>query len=120
MLFAAVALLAGRPVSLSVADVLSKSDALQKKGMLAIFSSDVGAIKAEANRDIQAFAATLQAANRAHRPLPACPPRDSNGWKFTFNTDEVLKFYRSIPPQQRAISPVQGFAEFMRIRYPCR
>jgi len=78
------------------------------------------AIKAEANRDIQAFAATLQAANRAHRPLPACPPRDSNGWKFTFNTDEVLKFYRSIPPQQRAISSVQGFAEFMRIRYPCR
>jgi hypothetical protein len=121
MMFAAAAFLAAaQPGPLSVADVIVKSDALEKKGMLAIFSSDVGAIKAEANRDIQAFVATLQAANKAHRPLPACPPQDANGWKFTFNTDEVLKFYRSIPPQQRGISSVQGFAQFMKVKYPCR
>ena len=105
---------------LTVADVIAKSDALERKGMLAIFSSDVGAIKAEANRDIQAFAATLQSANRAHRPLPACPPRDANGWKFTFNADEVLNFYRSIPPPQRGMSSVQGFAQYMKATYPCR
>ena len=122
MLLGAVALMAGaaQAPSLSVADVLAKSDALEKKGMLAMFSSDLGQIKAEANRDIQAFAATLQAANKAHRPLPACPPQDANGWKFTFNTDEVLKFYRSIPPQQRGMSSVQGFAQYMKVKYPCR
>lgn len=110
----------GQSSGLSVADVLAKSDSLQKKGMLAIFSSDVGEVKAEAKRDIDAFAATMQAANKAHRPLPACPPRDANGWKFTFNSDKVLKFYRSIPPQRRGMSSVQGFAEFMRTEYPCR
>lgn len=105
---------------LSVAEVIAKADGLEKKGMLAIFSSDVGLIRAEANRDVQAFASAIQAANREHRPLPACPPRDSDGWKFTFNTDEILKFYRAIPPQQRGMSSVQGFADFMRVKYPCR
>ena len=117
-LFASSAAAAAQP--LTVADVLAKSDALEKKGMLAIFSSDLSLIKAEAKRDMDAFASALQAANKAHRPLPACPPQDANGWKFTFNTDEVLKFYRSIPPQQRGMSSVQGFADFMRAKYPCR
>jgi hypothetical protein len=107
-------------LGLTVADVLAKSDALQTKGMLAIFSSDLGLIKAEAKRDIDAFAAAMQAAHREHRPLPACPPQDVNGWKFNFNTDEVLKFYRSIPPRQRAMSSIQGFFEYMTVKYPCR
>ena len=120
MLLAAIAFWAGPTPGLSVADVLAKSDALERKGLLAMFSSDLGLIKAEARRDMNAFAAALQAANKAHRPLPACPPEDANGWKFTFNTDEVLKFYRSIPPQHRGMSSVQGFADFMRAKYPCR
>ena len=118
MVLAAMALFASP--ALSVADVIAKSDALEKKGMLAIFSSDVGEIKAEAKRDIDAFAVTLQTAHKAHRPLPACPPEDASGWKFTFNSEEVLKYYRSIPPQRRGMSSVEGFAEFMRIKYPCR
>jgi len=120
MLLAAIALWSSPTPGLSVADVLAKSDSLERKGMLAVFSSDLSEIKAEAKRDIDAFAEAIQAANKAHRPLPACPPQDANGWKFTFNTDEVLKFYRSMPPQQRGMSSVQGFGEFMRIKYPCR
>ena len=74
VLFSSVAI--AHTPGLSVAEVLAKSDALQKKGMLAIFSSDLGLIKAEARRDI--------------------------------------------PPQQRGMSSVQGFADFMRAKYPCR
>lgn len=110
---------AAQTSSLSVADVLTKSDALEKRGMLAVFSSDLRLIKAEAQRDVDAFAVQLRTARNAHRTLPACPPESSDGWKIAFDTEEVLRYYRSIPPQQRGISSRQAFAEFMRIKYPC-
>jgi hypothetical protein len=120
MLLAAIALFAVPTRGLSVADVLAKSDALERKGMLAMFSSDLSQIKAEAQRDVDAFAADSRAAHNAHRPLPACLPQDASGWKLTFNTDEILKYYRTIPLQRRGMSPVQAFAEFMKVKYPCR
>ena len=123
--FAAIAVLgpaaaAAQGPGLSVADVLAKSDALEKKGMLAVFSSDLRVIKAEAQRDVEAFAAQLRSAHNAHRPLPACLPQESSGWKLTFDTEEILKYYRSIPPQRRGMSSVDAFAEFMKVKYPCR
>jgi hypothetical protein len=122
MLFAAVTLLAAAQAApMTVADVLSKADALQKKGMLAIFSSDLRLIKAEANRDLQAFGTDYFNARQAHRPLPACPPKDGpDSLKITLDTDELLKFYRTIPPQRRGMSSVQAFAEFMKAKFPCR
>ena len=95
--FAAIAILgpaaaAAQGAGLSVADVIAKSDALEKKGMLAVFSSDVRVIKAEAQRDVDAFAGQLRSAHNAHRPLPACLPQDSSGWKLTFDTEEILKY----------------------------
>jgi hypothetical protein len=123
--FAAIAILgpaaaAAQGPGLSVADVLAKSDALEKKGMLAVFSSDLRVIRAEAQRDVDAFAGQLRSAHNAHRPLPACLPQDSSGWKLTFDTEEILKYYRSIPPQRRGMSSVEAFAEFMKVKYPCR
>lgn len=112
-------MLAAESPPLSVADVLAKSDALQRKGVLAIFSSDLRLIKAEAQRDLQAFGTDLLNALNAHRPLPACPPREGDTFKFTFDTDEVLKYYRSIPPQRRGMSSRQAFAEFMSRKFPC-
>jgi hypothetical protein len=121
MLLTTVAWIAAAAQSppLSVADVLSKSDALQKKGMLAMFSSDVGLIKAEAKLDLDAFGAELIAAAKAHRPLPACPPKVGDAFKFTLTSDEVLQFYRSIPLQRRSMTSKDGFAAFMAKKYPC-
>ena len=123
MLLASVAFLAAAAAaqapSMSVTEVLAKSEALEKKGLLAYFSSDLRQIKAEAKSDVDAFGAELLTAWKAHRPLPACPPQDSNGWKFTFNTDEVLQYYRSIPVQRRAMSSREAFAEFMSKKFPC-
>lgn len=81
MLVGAVALMAAaaQAPSLSVADVLTKSEALEKKGMLAMFSSDLGQIKAEANRDMDAFGGEMVSARKAHRPLPAYPPEVQHG-----------------------------------------
>jgi hypothetical protein len=89
--------------------------------MLAIFSSDLRLIRAEANRDLQAFGMDYFTARQVHRPLPACPPKDGpDKLKITVDTDELLKFYRTIPPQQRGMSSRQAFAEFMKVKFPCR
>jgi hypothetical protein len=122
MVLGALALLAAaaaQATSLSVADLLAKADSLQRKGVLAMFSSDVGLIKAEAKLDLDAFGAELIAATKAHRALPACPPKLGDAFKFTFTSDEVLQFYRSIPPQRRSMSSKDGFAAFMAKKYPC-
>jgi hypothetical protein len=122
MFLAAVALFAAAQAApLSVADVLAKGDALERKGVFAIFSSDLRAIKAEANSDLMAFANDYFSAAQAHRPLPACPPKDGpNKLKFTLDTDELLQFYRSIPPARRGMSSRQAFAQFVARKFPCR
>jgi hypothetical protein len=90
------------PRCLSVADVLAKSDALEKKGMLAIFSSDLRLIRAGAQRDVDAFAAELRSAHNAHRStaMRCC----------AIIARSLLK--------RRGMSSVQAFAEFMKVKYP--
>jgi hypothetical protein len=121
MLLAAIALFtAAQTAQLSVADVLVKADALERKGVFAIFSSDLRGIRAEGQRDLQAFAGDMVNAMQMHRPLPACPPKDGpNSYKFNLNTDDLLQFYRSIPPARRGMSSRQAFAAFMSRKFPC-
>jgi hypothetical protein len=105
---------------MTVAEVLAKADAVQKKGLFAIFSSDLRQIKAEADRDLQAFGTDYFTARQAHRPLPACPPKDGpNSLKITVDTDELLQFYRSIPPARRGMSSRQALTEFLSRKFPC-
>jgi hypothetical protein len=106
--------------SISVGDFLAKADALEKKGMVAMFSSDARVIKAVSKADIDAFAAQLVGAFKAHRALPACVPMQGDKFNFTVTSDEVLRYYRAIPPQRRGISSRQAFAEFMSRKFPCR
>jgi hypothetical protein len=118
MLLAAIALFAA--AQLSVADVLAKADALQRKGVFAVFSSDLRAIKAEANSDMTAFGTDYFTAAQAHRPLPACPPKEGpNKLRITVDTDDLLQFYRSIPPARRGMSSRQAFTDFMSRKFPC-
>jgi hypothetical protein len=121
MLLAAIALsTAAQTAQLSVADVLVKADALQRKGVFAVFSSDLRAIKAEANSDLMAFGTDYFTAAQAHRPLPACPPKEApNKLRITVDTDDLLQFYRSIPPARRGMSSRQAFADFMSRKFPC-
>ena len=124
MLFATLAMLVATPVAqtrpMSVADVMAKADAIQRKGMLAIFSSEVGAIKAEAQEDVDAFGRELANASQTHRPLPACPPTSGpNSFKFTVDTAELLQYYRSLPAADRSLSSRQAFAQFMSRKFPC-
>jgi hypothetical protein len=114
-----VALLAAAQLPMSVGEFLAKADGLQHKGMLAMFSSDLGLLKAQARQDLNAFADALVAAEHAHRPLPACPPKEGNNFKFTIDSSELLQYYRSIPVQQRSMSSKDAFAAFMARKFPC-
>ena len=101
--------------AMPVSTFLAKADALQKKGMLAMFSSDLGLLKSVTKGDIEAFAAQLK-----DHSVAACPPKNASGYKINFTSDELLKYYRAVPPARRNISSRQAFAEFMSSKYPCK
>lgn len=106
--------------SMSVAEFLEKAEALQKRGVLALVSSDFGRLKAQTASDAQAFAADLRSALQTHRRPPACPPKNGDrAVTIQFTPDELLGYFRSIPPSQRNISSKQAFSEFMSKKYPC-
>jgi len=115
MLLGVALLAAASAPSITVADFLTKADALQKKGMLAMFSSDLGLLKSVTKGDIEAFAGQLK-----DHSVASCPPKDASGYKINFTSDELLKYYRAVPPARRNISSRQAFAEFMSSKYPCK
>ncbi len=99
--------------AMSVAEFLGKADALQAKGMMAMFSSDIGALKAE-----------IMSAGNAYRADPASkPPRSCPPPKGTVKTssDELLASFRTVPVQLRTSTSVRvAFANYMVKRFPCK
>lgn len=100
--------------SMPVSQFLAKADSLKKKGPLALFSKDIGVLKAEIKNSMTELRAERLAAKKAGRPLAYCPPE-----KASFNSDELLAHFRSIPPAQRNQPVRAGFASLLRKKYPC-
>jgi hypothetical protein len=116
----AAALLATVPLgaaqAMDVATFLAKADALQKKGMIALFSSDYKALKAEIVTNSQILRNERLAAARAHRRPAYCPPA-----KTSLNSDEILASFRTVPAAQRPRTPVKDALRALLVRkYPCR
>ncbi|MBV9931906.1 MAG: hypothetical protein JO013_13310 [Alphaproteobacteria bacterium] len=96
---------------------LDKAEALQRKGMLALFSSDLSTLKNEVRAAMESLRAERLAAKRAGRPQAYCPPQDSGA----MNSDELLAALRQIPPAQRARMDVKdGMRTILARRFPCR
>ena len=103
------------PGDMSVATFLAKADALQAKGVTAMFSSDVGVLKSEGKAAGQHYKARLQTEKAQGRPS-SCPPP---GVKI--NSDDLLAFLHTYPPAVRPrVSMKQAFAEYFIKKYPCR
>ena len=103
------------PGDMSVAIFLAKAEALQAKGVTAMFSSDVGVLKSEGKAAGQKYKARLQAEKAQGRPS-SCPPP---GVKI--NSDELLAFLRTYPPAARPrVSMKQAMADYFIKKYPCR
>jgi hypothetical protein len=102
--------------AMSVATFLQKAEALEKKGMTAMFSSDLGLLKGEIRNASKALKAEREAAQRAGRPRAYCPPA-----KASLNSNELLAHFRTIPPAQRARTEVRdGLRGLLARKYPCR
>ncbi|MFL6845755.1 MAG: hypothetical protein ACJ8ER_12835 [Allosphingosinicella sp.] len=116
----AAALLAVAPLgaaqAMDVATFLAKADALEKKGMMALFSSDYKALKAQIEADSQILRNERLAAERAHKRAAYCPPA-----KPSLSSNEVLAAFRSIPPAQRARTDSKdALRALLAHKYPCR
>ena len=106
----------GAAQAMDVATFLAKADALQKKGMLALMSSDYKLLKAEIESNALALRAERLAAQRAHRRPAYCPPA-----KQSLNSSEILAAFRTVPVAQRARTPVKDALRALLVRkYPCR
>lgn len=119
-LILAAALLAAMPLSaaagdMSVATFLTKADALQAKGILALGSSDFKKLKGEVDAASVAYKARLNSDKAAGKPPHSCPPKGAK-----FNSDHLLAHFRSYPANQRSsISVRTGVSDLMKKRFPC-
>ena len=120
--FAIALLLIAAPVTalqaqaMPVSTFLAKANALQKKGPLALFSSDIGVLK----KEVQASAVLLRnerlAAKSAGRRPAFCPPEKG----AALNSNELLGHFKSVPPAQQSRVPVRdALRSFMVKKYPC-
>jgi hypothetical protein len=116
----AAVLLAILPLSaasaMDVATFLAKADALEKKGMMALMSSDYKLLKNEIVAQSQVLRGERLAAERAHRRPAYCPPA-----KTSLKSGEILAAFRSIPAAQRPrIDVKDALRALLARKYPCR
>ncbi|HEX8214506.1 MAG TPA: hypothetical protein VF582_03430 [Allosphingosinicella sp.] len=116
-------LLAAAPISAASAQnmplnqFLARATALEKKGPMALFSSDMGRLKKEMQNSGLALRDERRAAVRAGSKPAFCPPAKQAG----FSPREILGHFRSIPASQRArMTTKDGFRSLLANRYPCR
>ena len=104
--------------AMTVAAFLEKADALQARGMMAMFSSDIGLLKGEVQGAGRALRAEVDGARRAGRRPAFCPPPQGQA---SLNSNELLAYFRAVPPAQRQRMEVRDALRGLMIRrYPCR
>jgi hypothetical protein len=113
-------LLVAAPLSalnaMNVRVFLEKADALQRRGVGALFSADYRLLKSEIETNAQALRAERLAAERAGRRGAYCPPA-----KQSLNSNEILSAFRTIPEAQRERVEVKDALRALLVRkYPCR
>lgn len=99
---------------MTVAEFLGKAEVLQARGMMAMFSSDIGLLKAE----LKGASVSYRADIAAGRPPQSCPPPLGT---VKTSSDELLAAFRSVPAAERTrLSVRAAFANYMAKRFPCR
>ena len=102
--------------AMPVSTFLTKADALQKKGAMAVFSKDLKLLMNQIKQDAGELRAANQAAVAAGKPKAYCTP--GKGVKLT-NRD-VLDAMRAVPPQQRAATSTKdALRTYFAKRWPC-
>ena len=108
--------LAAAPGDMDVATVLAKADKLEKKGPLALLSSDLKLLKREVEGAAERYRARIKADKATGRAPHSCPPQG----KQSMGSDELLAHLRSYPAGKRGSTTISAaFADLMKKRYPC-
>ena len=113
------ALVAAVPLSaagaMNVAVFLEKASVLEKRGPMALFSSDYKLLKGEVKTASEQLRGERLAARKAGRRPAYCPPE-----KNALTASELLAQLRTIPPEQRArVELKDGLRAVLRRKYPC-
>ena len=102
--------------AMNVRVFLEKADALQRRGVGALFSADYRLLKSEIETNAQALRVERLAAERAGRRGAYCPPA-----KQSLSSNEILSAFRTIPEAQRERVEVKDALRALLVRkYPCR
>ena len=113
-LAAALPLTPGMAQSMPVSEFLAKADRLEKKGPMALLSSDFGKLKAEITNSGKQLRAEQGAARKAGRAPATCLPE-----KASVTSAELLAHFRAIPSSGRNVPVKVAFADLVRKKYPC-
>jgi hypothetical protein len=102
--------------AMPVSTFLQKAEALQARGMLALFASDYKLLKAEVTNASAQLRAERLAARAAGRRPAYCPPQDQG----SLDSNELLAAFRTIPPAVAARTEVKDALRALLARkYPC-
>jgi hypothetical protein len=113
---AALVALSAPASAMTVAEFMAKVNGLKAKGPMALFSSDIGVLKAEGMAAGQSIRADQEAALAAGRPAPTCVPKGSK-----IGQNELLDYFGKIPPAQaQRMTVKQGMIGLMRQKWPCK
>ena len=114
-----LALAATSASAMTVAEFLTRADALKAKGMMAMFSgSEIKALKGEVMTAAGAYRDDVAKARLSGTMSFGCPPAKG---KAKLSSDDLIAGLRAIPADRRqSISVKAGFYDFMKARYPCK
>lgn len=111
----AVGVAAPAQAAMTLAEFLTKANALHAKGAMAIFSSDLKPVMNEMRSSFEQLKLEGERRKAAGLPPRTCPPK---GGKL--DSKELLAMLNSIPAAQRGISVKDGLLRAMSQRFPCR
>jgi hypothetical protein len=114
-LAAAFLVSASPALAMDVATFLARADKLQKKGPLALFTSEYRLLKREAEGAGTQLKAENAALVKARKPTPYCPPK-----KGSLSSSELLSGFRAIPAADRPRTSVKdGMRIYLAKKWPC-
>jgi hypothetical protein len=101
---------------MTVAAFLGRYEALKKKGLFALGSPEIGALKAEGEAAGMAYSARLKADRAAGRPPHSCTPPGAR-----LSQGEFLKGIQQYPVAARdQVTLKMAIADLMKKKYPCK
>lgn len=116
LLLAVVPMSGAYAQNMPLSQFLERATALEKKGAMALFSSDMKRLKKEMQTSAKELRAERLAAQRTGKKPAFCPPEKQSG----LAVGEILGHFRSIPAAERnRMTSKDGFRSLMVKKYPC-